>query len=79
MTDKIHHAVEAALAYPLGELLKQMVRLRSELAERDDAFAQDDTGAGIAVLWDDPSRLPEFPEPILSGTTETLVKPEFEM
>lgn len=78
LAERVHYAVETALQYPLSELLKHMVRLRTTLPMKDDEFPEGDTGAGIAVLWDDPSRLPEFPEPIFSPTTDTLVKPDVE-
>ncbi|WP_327352587.1 VMAP-C domain-containing protein [Streptomyces sp. NBC_01304] len=43
-------------------LLDQVARLRSAPAPHDDG-AGDSIGSRIAVLWDDPNRLPEVPEP----------------
>lgn len=77
LTEQAHRAAESALAAPLDELLDRMVRLRAVPAAKDDEDV--DTGTGIAVLWDDPNRLPDFPEPVLSGTTETLADSGYDL
>ncbi|MCT7357263.1 hypothetical protein N4P33_34755, partial [Streptomyces sp. 15-116A] len=71
LTEEAQGAVEATLEGPSGELLDRMVRLRCPPASQDDKGRADGPRPGIAVLWDDPNRLPEFPEPVLSSKAET--------
>lgn len=78
LTERAHQVAEAALGDPLDELRESMVRLRAVPAAKDDEGTEGEVGAGIAVLWDDPNRLPDFPEPVLSGTAETLAENDYD-
>ncbi|MFF9622526.1 hypothetical protein [Streptomyces griseosporeus] len=53
---------EAVLEGPLSEVLDRLTRLRS--APRTGDHYAEGPGSRLAVLWDDPNRLPELPEPI---------------
>ncbi|WP_344006777.1 effector-associated domain 2-containing protein [Streptomyces thermocarboxydovorans] len=65
--ERVGTAVEATLDGPCGQLLDRMVRLRSLPETQDHEGSAEGPRPGLAVLWDDPNRLPEFPEPVLSG------------
>jgi hypothetical protein len=71
LTDEAHRTAEAALGGSPGELLNGMARLRSFPTPKHDGGEEHERVTGVAVLWDDPNRLPEFPEPLLSHTAET--------
>lgn len=71
LAERLHTAVETTLEAPSGELLDRMVRLRSLPGSKDHEGRADGSEPGIAVLWDDPNRLPEFPEPVLSSNADT--------
>ncbi|WP_239157656.1 hypothetical protein [Streptomyces sp. SID13726] len=79
LPEQTQHAMESALSDPLDRLLDHMVRLRAVPGPKDDGYAGGDTSAGIAVLWDDPNRLPDFPEPVLSSTQEAPAERKFDL
>lgn len=63
LAEHAHRVAEGALEERWNVLLGQMTRLRIAPGTRDDS-AEGSVGSRIAVLWDDPNRLPEIPEPI---------------
>ncbi|BCL31999.1 hypothetical protein ACFFS2_22855 [Streptomyces aurantiacus] len=64
LTEHAHTLAESALDGRLSEALDRLTRLRSA-PRTGDHGGEGFTGPRIAVLWDDPNRLPEVPEPIL--------------
>ncbi|MCC5473966.1 VMAP-C domain-containing protein [Streptomyces barringtoniae] len=63
LTEHAHAVAEGALEGQLSEVLGRLTRLRSAPRTRDHSD-EGSVSPCIAVLWDDPNRLPESPEPI---------------
>ncbi|MFJ4784789.1 hypothetical protein [Streptomyces sp. NPDC088794] len=63
LPEHAHALAESALEGRLAESLGVLTRLRSA-PRTGDHGGEGFTGPRIAVLWDDPNRLPEVPEPI---------------
>lgn len=61
LADQVHTVAEEALGGGLDAVMGQMTRLRFPQEKGDDSD-QGFSGSGIAVLWDDPNRLPELPQ-----------------
>ncbi|GAB3953726.1 VMAP-C domain-containing protein [Streptomyces sparsus] len=64
LVEEQHTVAEAALKDDRGNFHKGMARLRFVPDRADNAGAAS-LSSRFAVLWDDPSRLPELPEPIV--------------
>lgn len=70
LADHAHAVLDGALQGRVTECLDHVTRLRFTPGRGDDGYEIFD-GSRIAILWDDPNRLPEVPEPALRTSPGT--------